>query len=173
MQAPKAPRPQQAYYSAPVVEKRKPAFAPSPAPQYYDYEEEIPTTQRPVQIQRPKYSIPSQPPQPRPQQPVSSDYEYSFTPVQSAAKSFAPQYQQYENRQPVQFPAETEAPTAAAPSRADDFALFSPAARADFNKPQVRAIRVVKRIRLRRVLSPRRKRNQSYFIIKKKRRFND
>jgi hypothetical protein len=175
-QAPKAPRPQAFNYAAPppqVVEKRKPVYAPvaapAPAPQYYDYEEEVQTTPRPIQIARPKYNAPV----------VSSNRPASFP----SFDDFVPQQQQqqqqpkqpvqyaqpqpqYESRQPQQFPAERQAQ--APESRADQFALFSPAQRADTFKPNVSSVRILRRNRKRR----RKSRKSSFFIIvTRKRKF--
>jgi hypothetical protein len=124
--APKAPRPQSFNYAPQVVEKKKPSYAPSPAPvQYYDYEEEIPTTQRPVQIARPKYNVPQQQfasaPQ-RPQQFGSGGIVYA-----PEARAPAPQFQQFENRQPLQFPSENASPAPQSNNRPEEFSLFKPA----------------------------------------------
>lgn len=151
-QAPKAPRPQSFNYAPAPVEQRKPVY-PTPAPQYYEYEEETQTTQRPIQIARQKYAAQAQQPQqPRPQQPqYQNEFEFLYSPEQRAANA-APQHQQFENRQPVQFPTETEA-------------LFSPASRADSYKPKVRIRKkLLRRIKKRRNRSKRR----IYFVIRKR-----
>lgn len=159
-QAPKAPRPQSFNYAPEVVEKRRPVQQ-APA-QYYDYEEEQQTTPRPIQIARPKYAVPQQ----RPQH-FGSDAGVVYAPQRPTA-----QYQTFENREPVQFPAENASP---APSRAENqFTLFSPAARADNFRTKVRRrktyIRPVRRYRLSRW---RRKRNKNkvLIILKKKKRY--
>jgi hypothetical protein len=148
-----------------VVEKRKPAFAPAPAPvQYYDYEEEAPTTQRPIQFTRPKYSVPQQ--QPQRQQQFGADAGIVYAPESRAPTS---QYQQFENRQPVQFPTENASPAPQSPSRSDQFSLFSPASqRADTFKSKVRSRKLFKRIKRRR-----RKNKKFFYIVKRKRSYYD
>lgn len=187
-QAPKAPRPQSFNYApapaAPVVENRKPVYAaasPAPPQYYYEDEQEQPT-QRPIQITRPKYSIPTQPPQqPRPQPPPQPqqlqvqqpqymrEFDFSFDPqpARQTVKSMAPFYQQFENRQPVQFPAEGEASVPS--TRAQEYSLFSPAdARADTYKPKVRSIRIIAKGRKRR-----KRKNRFFIIVRKRRRYVD
>ena len=112
-----------------MVEKRKPSFAPLPV-QYYDYEEQVPTTQRPVQLARPKYSAPQfVPQQQQRQQQFENEGGVVYAPESRAT---APQYQQFDNRQPLQFPTENASP---APRPAEQFSLFSPAAqRSDSSK---------------------------------------
>lgn len=164
--APKAARPQSFNYAPAPVEQRKPVYAATPAPQYYEYEEETPTTPRPIQIARPKYAVPApQPQQPRPQQPqYQNEFEFLYSPEQRPAKA-APQYQQFENRQPVQFPAETEAPVVpTSNSRSEQFGLFSPASRVDSFKPKVRIrMTILKRMRKRK-----RSKRRVYYVIKKR-----
>lgn len=161
-QAPKAPRPQSFNYAPPVVEKRRPV-EPAHVPQYYDYEDEAQTTPRPIQIARPKYVVPAPPRQ----QPTPNNFEFTYTPEQRQDKPAA-QYQ-YENRQPVQFPDEAQASPAPpqTPTRAEQFSLFTPAARADTFKPQVRSRKVRKRH------IKRRKKGKVLFIVKKRRHFYD
>ena len=165
-QSPKAARPQSFNYAPPVVEKRRPVET-SPAPQYYDYEEEAPVTQRPVQLARPKYAVPAPPRQPQfvnnPQE-FANSFDFSYTPEQRQEKPQA-QYQ-YDSRQPVQFPPESEAsPAPAVAGRSEQFTLFSPASRADTYKPKVRS----RKIRKRHI--KRRKKGNFFFIVKKKRHF--
>lgn len=189
--APKAPRPQSFNYAPQVVEKRKPTFAPAQAPvQYYDYEEEVPTTQRPIQIARPKYSAPQQQftqQQPQRQHQFGSEAGIVYAPE---SRPPAPQYQQFENRQPVQFPAENASPAPQVNSRSEQF-LFSPASqRSDTFKSKVRkqiskrTLRILnrklkkwkllKRRLLKAKLLKRRKRNKKvYYVVKRKRSYFD
>lgn len=140
----------------------------TPAPAYYnDYEDEVPAaTPRPVQLARPKYAVPTQQ-QPQPQ--YSDDFEFSFGPLQKQTKTVnqQPQYQQFDNRQPVQFPAETESPVSSTDSRSDQFQLFTPQSRADSFKPKVRSRRILRRSR------KRRKKSRVYIIFRKKKRYID
>lgn len=153
-----------------MVEQRKPAYAPTQAPpQYYDYEEEIPTTQRPIQITRPKYSAPQQQqfqqqPQ-RQQQQFGADAGVVYAPESRSPPS---QFHQFENRQPVQFPSENASPAPQLNSRSEQFSLFSPASqRADTFKSKVR------RKSLKRIKKRRKKARKIVYIVKRKRSYYD
>jgi hypothetical protein len=190
--APKAPRPQSFNYAPQVVEKKKPAYAaPTPAPvQYYDYEEEIPTTQRPVQLARPKYAVPQQQFAPQRQQQFGSG-GIVYAPE---ARAPAPQFQQFENRQPLQFPSENASPAPQSNSRPEEFSLFKPASqRSDTFQSKVSPQISERAFKLRKLLNRklkkwkvfkrklklikgkilrRLKRNKKiYFIVKKKRSY--
>jgi hypothetical protein len=160
--APKAAaRPQSFNYAAPqVVEQRK------AAPQYYDYEEEVPTTQRP----RPQYTAPQFAPQQQQQRPQQFGAGVVYAPESR------PQYQQFENRQPVQFPAENASPAPQLNSRSEQLSLFSPASqRADTFKSKVRSRKHLKKIRKRsKTIRKRRNKCKKYiYIVKKKRSYYD
>lgn len=171
---PQKPRKQQQSFNyAPApLEERKQAFLPTPTNvQYFDYEEEAPRTQKPIQIARPKYAVPRPPPPPPPQpqrrpppQQFGDDFGIVYAPERPAQQ--APQYQSYDSRQPVQFP-EATTPTPPMTSRADQFSLFSPAPRADSYKSKVRLRKRKVKKYLRRGRR-RRKRKPVYYILKKK-----
>lgn len=168
-QAPKAPRPQSFNYAPAVVEKRKPAYAPAPAPaQYYDYEEEAQTTPRPIQIARQKYSFQAQPPR-QPQ--FGNDAGVVYAQERQAAPPAA-QYQQFDNRQPLQFPNENASPAPVASRAEQQFSLFSPASRSDTFKPRVRRAKFRAKKYLRRVRRRRRKPKNVIFVVKKKRKYH-
>lgn len=159
-----------------MVEKRKPIFEASPAPpQYYDYEEEAPVTQRPVQFTRPKYAVPAPQQQQRPQQAPQTqyssvtDFDFTYGQEQRAVKPNN-QYQQIDTRQPVQFPPEPAAtPAPSLANRAEQYTLFSPAAeRADSFKSKVRSRTYYIRNRKRR----RAKSNKILFIVKKRKQYH-
>lgn len=164
-QAPKAPRPQSFNYAPDVVEKRRP-IQQAPV-QYYDYEDEQPTTARPVQFTRPKYAVPQAIPQ-RPPQQFGNDAGVVY-----AQERPATQYQTFENRQPVQFPPENASPAPQISSRAENqFTLFAPASRADTYRTKVRAKTYIVPVRrYRRNRWRRRKRNKVLFVVKKRRRY--
>lgn len=172
--APKAPRPQTYNNYAPAVaEKRKPIFEASPAPlQYYDIEEEVPATQRPVQYTRPKYAVPApqQRAQPAPHTQFSSvtDFDFTYGQDQRAVRPNT-QYQQIDARQPVQFPPEQAAkPVPSLDNRSEQYSLFSPAAeRADTFKSKVRPKSYFVRSRKRRKA----KANRIFFIVKRRRQY--
>lgn len=171
--APKAQRPQSFNYAPQVVEKRKPVYAPTQAPpQYYDYEEEVPATQRPVQLARPKYSAPKQQFAPQQQQPQRQQQQFGADAgIVYAPEPRAPaqQYQQFENRQPVQFPSENASPAPQLNSRSEQFSLFSPASqRADTFKSKVRSRKLLTRIKKRR-----KKSKKIVYIVKRKRSYYD
>lgn len=154
-----------------MIEKRRPIYDSSPAPpQYYDYEEEAPATQRPVQFARPKYAVqaPQQRPQPATQTQYSSvtDFDFTYGQEQRAVRPNT-QYQQIDTRQPVQFPPEPAAsPVPSLANRAEQFSLFSPAAeRADTFKSKVRPRTCYRRSR------KRRKFGRILFIVKKKKQY--
>lgn len=144
------------------MEKRRPV---QQAPvQYYDYEEEQ-ATPRPVQLPRPKYAVPAQP------QPQQQQFGNGAGVVYAQERP-ATQYQTFENRQPVQFPAENASPAPQVASRAENqFTLFSPASRADTFRTKVRSKAYIRPIIRFRRSRWRRKRNKVLIVLKKRRRY--
>jgi hypothetical protein len=154
--------------------------------QYYDYEEEITTTQRPLPAvpSRPKFSAPFQifaaspaPPQPARTQfanAIPNDIIYADAPRPAKPTATFNQYQSLADRRPPQFPAEDERATPTlspnvAANRADEYSLFSPAAetRGDIYKPKVRIYYPLSYAQRRR---KRRKPKNVYIVVRKRRK---